>query len=138
LPGKEHWGVAGKPLLDAVQLCCEQSLEFFELQEHSFEDILNEFEGFLQSEASNIERTRSRVIESETGRLKAASARLKAARELNHLMLDKQFPHPIVEFLQTTWFSSLQLILILHGPDSEERTRAMKVTHSPDPVCAAL
>jgi hypothetical protein len=121
-------GKTGQPLLEKIQQCCEQSLEFFELQEHSFEDILNEFENFLHTEATNAERTRSRVIESETGRLKAASARLTAARELNQLMLDKHLPLAIVEFLQGTWFSSLQLILILQGPDSDEWSRAVRVT----------
>ncbi len=121
-------GRAGEALLTEISEYTREAQNYFEYQERSFEEMCATLQAFLAAEAEPFERMQARVIESELGRLKAASARITAGQALNDLMQGKEFPALILDFLQGAWFDSLQLILILHGQHSDQWARAMMVT----------
>jgi hypothetical protein len=79
-------------------------------------------------DAGRTERMTERVIAAEQGRLRAAGARLQAARMLNELSAGRQAPADVIEFLHGPWYDSLQLVLLKHGHESEEWRQVVDVT----------
>jgi hypothetical protein len=121
-------GRAGTPLLSNIETISQQARQYFENPQQGFAAITDELQEFMKAESLSFSRTQERVIETEHGRLKAMSARVTAGRAINDFMQGKQFPEKIFEFLHGSWFDSLQLLLILHGPESEQWSRALLVT----------
>lgn len=121
-------GRGGSSVLALVEDTSTQALKYFKDQAPDFAQLQGKLEQSLDLEIPSFERIQERVIETERGRLKAQSARVTAGRAINDFMRGKVFPAEITEFLQGPWFDSLQLILIMQGPESQAWSRALLVT----------
>jgi hypothetical protein len=121
-------GRSDDSLLAAVKKTNQDALGYLENRRPDFAQLTRELRESLESAILSSQRTQERVIETESGRLKALSARVTAGRAINDAMQGKLFSPAIAEFLQGCWFDSLQLILILQGPGSKEWKRGLLVT----------
>ena len=97
-------------------------------REHLMSLLANEIEGHIQDELVRVDKLEQRLIETETGLLKAGRSKNIAAKTLNAKMENQSVPVDISNFLEGAWFESLQLILTNKGIDSEAWAKATKTT----------
>ena len=123
-------GRAGETLITRIDDTTQELRAYLGDQSVDQETPLKGFVEFLREEKESADKTRERVSEREKGQLKAAGSRLTAARALNELMHGHQFPSALTELMQGPWYDSLQLILMLHGEQSDEWSRAAQLTET--------
>jgi hypothetical protein len=123
-------GRAGEALPTVLEKIVIAINRYLESPEQDFTGLLQKLQDFLTAEMTASERMRERVIASEQGKLKAASARITAGVALNELMENQQFSAAVTEFLIGPWYDSMQLTLITEGPQSKEWERMLKVTQT--------
>jgi hypothetical protein len=123
-------GRAGEALPTVIDKIVKVVLRYFESPEQDFSVLLKKFEVFLDAEQTAAQRMSERVIASEQGKLKAASARITAGMALNEMMENQQFSAAVKDFLIGPWYDSMQLTLITEGPESKEWERMLKVTRT--------
>ncbi len=79
-------GRVGEALLTELDQIVTELQRFFESPQTDFTELLDRLDKFVTTEQSAVGRMRERVISSEQGKLKAASARITAGLLLNELM----------------------------------------------------
>lgn len=119
-------GRAGDQLMKQVN----DAVGLIRAAETDYGKVNDELTSFLEKEQKRIQKLEERLIASETGILRTKNGKKAAAEFLNEAMNDKQLTESMVSFLQGFWFESLQLHAISKGLDSEEWSRASKVTET--------
>ena len=116
-------GRSGDNLLKAIRSAVDQLPE-------GIEDAREELSQFLGREAKRIEKLESRLVATETGKLRAQRARGVAAEIINDAMRGASLPLSISDFLKGPWFGSMQLVLLNHGEKGPEHQRVKKLTET--------
>ncbi|MFK8048684.1 MAG: DUF1631 family protein [Halioglobus sp.] len=74
------------------------------------------------------QRMTQRLVETEKGKFKTASARWKSAQMINLALEDHQATPEIGDFLRGPWYESAQLVLLKFGADSNEWAKMSDTT----------
>jgi hypothetical protein len=98
--------------------------------DRDYKKIETDLQIYLNKEQQRISKVEERLISSETGILRSATSKTHSARMINKAMEGKILTQPIVEFLQGPWHNSLQLVALTSGFDSDEWSRAIKMTET--------
>jgi len=110
----------GAILEQQVARAVDQSRGWFENHATDLAGICTEFSAAAERDQARAQRMAQRVVETETGRVKTASAKQEAARMINALLEKYPAPEEIGEFVKGPWYTSAQLLLLRLGPDSEQ------------------
>ncbi len=93
-----------------------------------FDELLADFETFLQRYRQRARMQEKRVIEKAKGQEKLREARQTVARELIEIIRDKPLPKAAEKLIFGPWSNLLVLLYLRGGPDSEVRRRYLDVT----------
>lgn len=85
---------------------------------------------FLGRERNRIEKLETRLVATETGKLRALRARNVAAGIINDAMRGSELPAAVSQFLKGPWFESIQLVILNKGEKSPEHQRIRKLTET--------
>ena len=116
-------GRSGDRLLKTIRSAVDKLPE-------NIDDAGTELGQFLDGEAKRIVKLESRLVATETGKLRAQQARSMAAELINGAMAGASLPAAISEFLKGPWFGSIQLVLLNRGIKSADYQRATKLTET--------
>ena len=116
-------GRSGDRLLKTIRSAVDKLPE-------NIDDAGTELGQFLDGEAKRIVKLESRLVATETGKLRAQQARSMAAELINAAMAGASLPAAISEFLKGPWFGSIQLVLLNRGIKSADYQRATKLTET--------
>jgi hypothetical protein len=92
--------------------------------------LVNDLQEYLDKEQKRVLKLEQRLTSSETGLLRSQRSKLQAAQMINKHTLDKSLTASIEEFLKGPWYDSIQLLLLNNGFDSDEWSRADKLTET--------
>jgi len=98
--------------------------------ENDYKKVELDLQLFLNKEQKRISKVEERLIASETGILRSARSKTHSAKMINETMEGKLLTQSIIDFLQGPWHNSLQLLALKAGFDSEEWSRATKMTET--------
>jgi len=98
--------------------------------ESDYKNIEANLQVFLNKEQIRIQKVEERLIASETGILRSAMSKTHTAQMINKAMAGKQLTQPIITFLQGPWNHSVQLLALTAGFDSDDWSRAVKMTET--------
>ncbi len=109
----------GAILEQQVTRAVDQSRGWFDNHSTDLAGICTEFSAAAERDQARAQRMVQRVVETETGKVKTASAKQEAARMINALLEKYPAPEEIGEFIKGPWYTSAQLLLLKFGPDCE-------------------
>jgi hypothetical protein len=93
-------------------------------------DLCSDIAKFSTEEQHRIAVLEERLIVSQTGLIKTNRARNETAQFLNEKMSGKSLSSGVIDFLQGPWYDSLQLLLVQQGTQSDDWSRASKLTET--------
>jgi len=93
-----------------------------------FDELLADFDAFLQQYRQRARMQEKRAIEKAKGQEKLREARQTVARELIEIIRDKPLPEAAEKLIFGPWSNLLVLLYLRGGPDSEVRRRYLEVT----------
>jgi hypothetical protein len=105
-------------------------IDSIQLGENDYKKVEIDLQLFLNKEQKRISKVEERLIASETGILRSARSKTHSAQMINKSMHGRQLTQPVIDFLQGPWHNSLQLLALKAGFDSEEWSRATKITET--------
>jgi hypothetical protein len=98
--------------------------------ELDWQPTLQQINESVSRDAARTQKLEQRLIDSETGAMKARRARQLATKTINGLINGKQIPRSAIDFFHGPWLQSLQLALIQQGDRSELWFRQRKLTET--------
>lgn len=110
----------GAVLEQQVTKAVDESRKWFDSQSIDLTGICAEFTAAAERDQARAQRMVQRVVETETGKVKTATAKQEAARMINAALERFPAPEEIGSFLKGPWYTSAQLLLLKFGPDSEQ------------------
>jgi len=110
----------GAVLEQQVTRAVDDARQWFDTQSVDLTGICAEFTAAAERDQARAQRMIQRVVETETGKVKTASAKLEAARMINAALEKFPAPEEIGSFLKGPWYTSAQLLLLKFGPDSDQ------------------
>jgi len=110
----------GTILEQQVTSAVDQSRRWFDNRSADLAGICAEFSAAAERDQARAQRMVQRVVETETGKVRTASAKQEAARMINALLEKYPAPEEIGEFIKGPWYTSAQLLLLKLGPDSAQ------------------
>ncbi|HEY6132304.1 MAG TPA: DUF1631 family protein, partial [Halioglobus sp.] len=110
----------GAVLEQQVTQAVDRSREWFDNKSTDLAAICTEFSAAADRDRARAQRMVQRVVETEAGKVKTATAKQEAARMLNAVLEKYLAPVEIGDFLKGPWYTSAQLLLLKFGPDSEQ------------------
>ena len=123
-------GRSGEAVLAELDKILDIAGQYFANPDMDFSGQVDNLSAFFEAESKASERMRERVVASEQGKLKAASARITAGTALNELMDKQVFSAAMVDFMIGPWYDSMQRTLITEGPESKNWERMLTVTRT--------
>jgi len=119
-----NWSFDDEPSQDILVLkvrsIVERILEQFSDNLGLFEDMLEEFESFIQQEEARNYIFEERARRTQEGKDRVEMAKTRVSVWLQTWVSRKDVPEFINEFLQASWRNILQVTMLKHGEDSEE------------------
>lgn len=115
------------PLRDKVEAIVHQLLNDFDDNLQVFDDILADFQTFVQAEQRRRQLVEQRVRDAEEGRAKAELARREVQQTLEGLTAGRRLPEVALKLLRDAWSNVLVLLHLKHGTESEEWNRAVRL-----------
>src|SRR5690606_18923355 len=112
------------PLRDRVEAIVHQLLNDFDDNIQVFEEILNDFQSFVQTEQRRRQLVEQRVRDAEEGRAKAELARREVQQVLDGLIGERRLPDVALKLLREAWSNVLVLLHLKHGVESEAWSKA--------------
>lgn len=110
---------------------------YFKLFAETIEQIKNQFETdfsalnssheqlntFIEKENQRVDRLEKRLLDTETGQIRARRAQHVVVAMLNESLAGKLLPANIIQFLHGPWQDELRLFLIQKNPGENEKTQ---------------
>lgn len=132
---QDSLGRAGQALQKQINTAIDRVHQWFTSGEGDLESICDEAIAAIQRDQARAQRMAQRLVETEQGRIKAASAKEQAANMINTALQGYALPTSIGDFLKGPWYDSAQLVWLKHGPDSQEWQEMEATTES---LCTSL
>ena len=114
-------------LYQRINHAVHRIIDDFEDDASLFATLLDEFQGFFDSQRSRSERVEQRVREAEEGKARAEQARQEVVAVLDKRMAGRQLPDVVVRLLRQGWQQVLYLTWLREGADSEAWQQQVKV-----------
>src|SRR5690606_13133041 len=89
-----------------------------------FDELLGDFQGFVQTEQRRRQLVEQRVRDAEEGRARAELARREVRQALDDLIGERRLPEVTVKLLEA-WSNVLVLLHLKHGVESEEWSQSL-------------
>ena len=102
---QSHLDRVGKILEKQVSAAVDSAREWFDDNTVDLADIFEEFSAAAERDKSRARRMAQRIIETETGKVKTAAAKLEAAKMINAALQKYRVPAEIGDFLKGPWYS---------------------------------
>jgi len=112
------------PLRDKVEAIVHQLLNDFDDNLQVFDELLGDFQGFVQTEQRRRQLVEQRVRDAEEGRARAELARREVRQALDDLIGERRLPEVTVKLLEA-WSNVLVLLHLKHGVESEEWSQSL-------------
>lgn len=92
-----------------------------------FDSLLDEFNEYIGTLRHKVELREQRAVEAAKGRDKLLGARQQAVDVIARVLVDRELPGIIQNFLELTWTDVLVFVLLRHGDRSSEWQRSVEV-----------
>ncbi len=113
-------GRAGQAVEEQLRQMIDTALTWFLARSTDLAAVARELAASAASARARSGRMAQRLVEAETGRLRLAASKRKAAAMINAALAEFLAPPAIGEFLKGPWYESVQLILLKFGETSNE------------------
>lgn len=113
-------GRAGLALEQLVNTSIEDLNTWLNNDSVDLEVLCEDLIAKAQKDHNRAQRMTQRLVETEKGKFKTASARWKSAQMINLALADHKATADIGDFLRGAWYESAQLVLLKFGADSNE------------------
>lgn len=123
-------GRAGVALEQLVAKAVSDINAWFREEGGDLASICEELVAAADKDLVRAQRMTERLVETEKGRLRAASSRWKGAEMINRCLAVHQATAEIGEFLKGPWYESAQLVLLKFGADSSEWAQMSATTET--------
>ena len=121
-------GRAGQALEQLVATVITDTSAWLQSDDRNLDLICEQVIAKAIKDQARAQRMTQRLVETEQGRLRTASARWKSADMINQHLETHQATEEIGEFLKGPWFESAQLVLLKFGADSQEWSQMAATT----------
>ena len=113
-------GRAGAALETLIETAATEIADWFENGEGDLSGICEDIVTKATKDQDRAKRMTQRLVETEKGKFRSASARWKSAEMINIQMANYSATAEIGSFLKGPWYESAQLVLLKFGADSSE------------------
>lgn len=113
-------GRAGAALETLIETGATQITDWFENGQGDLSGICEDIITKATKDQDRAQRMTQRLVETEKGKFRSASARWKSAEMINNNLADFNATADIGSFLKGPWYESAQLVLLKFGADSSE------------------
>lgn len=114
-------------LLAKMQWVVERVIHGFSGDLALFDNLLDEFNEYVETLRHKVELRERRAVEAAKGRDRLLGAREQALEVIQRCIGQRDLPSIIRNFLELTWADALVFVLLRHGDDSEEWRRGCEV-----------
>ena len=121
-------GRAGLALEQLVNTAIEDLGTWLNEDEVDLNTLCEDLISKAQKDHDRAQRMTQRLVETEKGKFKTASARWKSAQMINLALEHHQATPEIGNFLRGPWYESAQLVLLKFGADSDEWAKMSDTT----------
>ena len=109
-----------------IQSTAQRILSEYEKDASMFEELLQEFTQFMQTEVRRSQMIEQRTKAAEEGKAKAQLAEKTALETVRKRLDGKTVPEVVVRLLTDGWMSVLKLVFLKYGPESNNWLGAVK------------
>ena len=120
----------GELLEQQVTKAIDESRGWFDDNATDFTRVYSEFSNAAERDQARAQRMVQRVVETESGKVRTATAKQEAARMINAALKTHPAPEEIGDFLKGHWYTSAQLLLLKFGADSEHWQKMSATTET--------
>ncbi|MEH6568310.1 MAG: DUF1631 family protein [Halioglobus sp.] len=113
-------GRAGTALETLIETAATQITDWFENGQGDLSGICEDIITKATKDQDRAQRMTQRLVETEKGKFRSASARWKSAEMINNNLANFSATAEIGSFLKGPWYESAQLVLLKFGADSSE------------------
>ena len=121
-------GRAGANLERQIATAVDDALRWFEDDSTDLSAICSDFLHAAERDHDRARRMSQRVIDTELGKQKTATAKTTAASMINSVMDKQETPTELGAFLKGPWYESAQLLLLKFGESSDEWRKMCRTT----------
>ncbi|MCR8923669.1 DUF1631 domain-containing protein [Dasania sp. GY-MA-18] len=115
------------PLYKKIGAIVDQLLEDYDNNAELFDDILSDFNAFLELERRRASLIEQRTLDAEDGKAKSELARAAVKQLLQEKLQGVDLPPAVMSLLQDAWSNVLFLINLKEGQASHDWTEAVQV-----------
>lgn len=113
-------GRAGAAFETLIETAATDITDWFETGEGDLSGICEDIITKATKDQDRAKRMTQRLVETEKGKFRSASARWKSAEMINNYLANFSATADVGSFLKGPWYESAQLVLLKFGADSSE------------------
>lgn len=114
------------PLYKKVREVVARVLSEFSQDINIFSLLLESFREFILRERKRAEKLEQRIVDEADGKAKTQAARARVAAVMDALMVERDLPPVVIEWLEKVWNNLLFLTCIKGGTDSDNWRREVR------------
>ncbi len=117
------------PLRERIEAVVERLTQDFEADLQVLEDVLADFQRFVETEQRRGQLVEQRIRDAEEGRAKSEGARRDVQDALNEALAGHRVPEAVLKLLRDGWSDLMVLQHLKHGVTSAEWAQALNLAH---------